>query len=280
MTDENKSRAELDQEKHKWAMKYFDYAENPIKEWISDLLDEDITAIFDDYTEDSDILSVEDQGNYYTLYLTAYPEKTPSFHASKDDLMNNKIVNKSTSMMFESVYTVYAPVVQSMSSMKHKLENIFPKFDEKLMCFYFSMVNSAAAKRQQVHKNLIKISDQFKQLREVNTIDSDEKINNERNEQKVELEKQLILMQTEELENLSKLGDDVCDKEEEECKRMNEIYKNSSKLYICLDMNKTDQDNEQVMKRMPKFGLNYQDPDEDNYIDKLKKEYEIKDNIG
>ena len=29
------------------------------------------------------------------------------------------------------------------------------------------------------------------------------------------------------------------------------------------------------MKRLPEFGMKYQDPDEENYIDKLKKEQDI-----
>jgi hypothetical protein len=265
MSSIDKSRADEAAEKHKWKLKYFDYGETPIKEWVAETLGEDVDTIFEDYVEDSDVLSVECQGKFYTFYLAIFPATVPAFNATNSDLMANEILKRATSMMFDAVYTVYAPVVKTMYSMGYKMEDIFPKFDNVNMCFEFCMVNKPKMEKQQIVNTLANISEQLSRATQVN-IDDDEK-----KEKVAEYTAQLIKMQTEELAKLHLITDEICDERELLCDDVNKKFQDGVKLYICLDIDKP-KDDDQVMKRMPKFGLEYQDPDEENYIDKFKKE--------
>ena len=68
MEGEKSKQEEIEDEK-KWAMKYFDYAEDAIKEWISLQIKEEISIVFDDYKNSTDVITTEIDDIYYTLYL-------------------------------------------------------------------------------------------------------------------------------------------------------------------------------------------------------------------
>lgn len=60
-------------ERQQQAMKFFDYAENPIKEWIAEYLNKTVEEVFDLYQNESDVISVEANKKHYLVYLSTSP---------------------------------------------------------------------------------------------------------------------------------------------------------------------------------------------------------------
>jgi hypothetical protein len=272
MNFDGMTKAEAETEKKRWTEKYFDYAEAPIKEWIAEVFEEDVVDLFDDYSNNSDILNVNpsdhNNKNVYTFYLTPFPVSQPAFNLTKKELLADKDLKRASSMMYEAVYTAYMPIASTMSDKKHLIEDAFPRFDESTMSFILMAMNGPFLKRQKLEKALLEVAEQFKRLKCVPDSDASA-------EMVADLEAKLDTVRVETEAELIKLTDDVCRKAQIECDNRNKKFVESSRLYVCVECNKQDISVDDKLRHMPQFGLKYQDPDEENYIDKLKDEYGV-----
>lgn len=272
MNFDGMTKAEAEVEKKRWVDKYFDYAEAPIKEWIAEVFDENVVDLFDDYDADSDILNVNpsdaNNTNKYTFYLTPFPTSNPAFALTKEELLSDKDLKRATSMMYEAVYTAYMPIANTMADKKHLLEDVFPRFDEPTMSFTLMAVNGPFLKRQKLEKALVEVAEQSKRLKCVPESDAS-------TEMIADLKNKLETVRIETEAGLVELTDDFCRESQLKCNERNQIFAKAPRLYICVECNKQDISVDVKLKRMPQFGLKYQDPDEENYIDKLKEEYEL-----
>jgi hypothetical protein len=250
------------EEQKKWALKCFDYAEDPIKEWIAAQLDETVETLFDDYSEESDILSIEVDKAHYTFYLTCYPtdlRNDTAFHIDKEYFLSHPKLQKAASILFDAVYMVFPPVVKTMTNMGHRIEDVFPDFEEKNMCFRFRMVNKFEMLKRQALQTLEQIRENFA------------KIEGKTDEQFTEIREKLTTLQKEQLDKLNSLGEAVIAEQEAKCQLQNETFRLGKRLYIAVEKNMKQQDDD-IMKRLPDFGLKYQDPEEETAIEAYKKE--------
>lgn len=242
-------------EKKKWSMKFFDYAENPIKSWISEYLQEDIDFIFNDYKDEVDIISTNYNNDYYTFYFSNISnESSPNFDISEEDFKNSTKLRQATSILYDAANTVYVPIIKTMSNMSHRMENIFLEFVEKNMYFRFIMINNLLLKKNFYIRSLQQLEVEIS------------KKNENYNKLLTDREKLFI-----EINNINDIDIKALD---EECKIVNNKLENGPFLYIHASKNEEIK-KELKYKRLPEFGLKYQDPDEDNYIDIIKKEYDI-----
>ena len=242
-------------EKKKWSMKFFDYDENPIKSWISEYLQEDIDFIFNDYKDEVDIISTNYNNEYYTFYFSNISnESSPNFDISEEDFKNSTKLRQATSILYDAANTVYVPIIKTMSNMSHRMENIFLEFVEKNMYFRFIMINNLLLKKNFYIRSLQQLEVEIS------------KKNENYNKLLTDREKLFI-----EINNINDIDIKALD---EECKIVNNKLENGPFLYIHASKNEEIK-KELKYKRLPEFGLKYQDPDEDNYIDIIKKEYDI-----
>ena len=261
----NGSKSSSLEEKKKWAMKYFDYAESTVKEWIADFLEEDPNCLFDEYNEETDVISTKENNKIYTFYLSTTEEtKTPNFNITEEELKSSEKIRKAASVMYDSVYTTYGPIVKTMINSGYKMENIFPEFVENGMYFRFSMFNNLEVKKNNATSQLLQIGEQIK------------KINGKEGEEFEKIRSQLVGIQNEQLNIANGILDNDIKNLEKVCIKKNLELKEGPFLYICGGPDIEVKDNVKY-KRLPQFGLKYQDPDEETYIDTLKKEYNVND---
>jgi hypothetical protein len=69
-------------ERQRQAMKFFDYAENPVKEWIAEYLNKTVEEVFDLYQNESDVISIESNKKHYLVYLSSTPNEF-TYHTKK-----------------------------------------------------------------------------------------------------------------------------------------------------------------------------------------------------
>lgn len=301
MSNESVSKSQAIEDKQKWAMRFFDYAEAPIKEWIAAYLEEDPEGVFSDYNKESDILSTEEDKKYYYLYLTTVPKDIDhSFNVDKDYFNQSDKLRKASSIMFDAVYTVYPPIVKTMVNMDHKMENIYPEFIEDGMFFRFKMINSKMIMR---HQAISRIGDIDKQLKKIekykkitkankkedktNTVETIKTVENKEAMEAVkpktkekskkkrsraeELEIQLLQLKADTIQEYYTVTDEEVKEMEEECVKINKQFEKGPFLYICID-NTIDLTDDLVGCRLPQFGMKYQDPEEDTLVDKFINE--------
>lgn len=265
---ENMSKAEAAAEQKKWATKHFDFAENPVKEWIAETFGEDVDTLFDDYNEDADVLNVKSGDDSYTLYLTTTPTTSTAYTISRQQLQSDEILQRATSMMYDAVFTVFMPIVNTMTNMKHLVEDIFPRFEESTMSFKMLSVNGPYMHRKQLEQTLKEINTQTLRLKSIVTTDENiDEIKKLQNKLQIALESNT--------EKFNSITDEECKNAQLVCDERNKTFATSTRLYVCIEKNKKDIVLEQKLKRLPQFGLKYQDPDEDTYVDRFKKEHNI-----
>lgn len=270
MDTSNMSKAEADAETKKWTDKYFDFAESAVKEWIAETFDEDVETLFDDYTSEADVLNVKSGDDLYTLYLTSTPPVSPAFAISKEELLSDLVLQRATSMMYEAVFTVFMPVVGTMSSMQHLVTDIFPTFDEATMSFRLVSMNAPYMKRKQLEKTFDEIKLQEKRLKSIVAVEmSADTIK--------ELKRKLSVALEANVQQGNEITNEMCKEAQLICDERNKAFETRVKLYVCLEKNKSDIVLDQKLKRMPQFGLKYQDPDEETLIDQFKQEYNIQE---
>ncbi len=255
--------AETQAERAYYAQKFFDYTETPIKEWLAGFVETDVTQIFPDYVDKAEIIAFADKGQHYKAYVVPMPPDTNVLIPS-GLLENNPNARKACSILFDAVREVFLAITGSIEDAKHEyLKGFMPYFDETKMAFRLKRVNRKAMQLQAAN-NQRKQLDQFLSA----------------NDYKAMTEEQKNLIH----ENISKLNEifnlitkETMDEEEKLCEESNKKTEVYDRLYMVieeLDPDDSELENESL-KRLPNFGLQYQDPEEDTYIDKLKKEYDV-----
>lgn len=258
MAERQLSKAESIEEQKKWSMRFFDYAEAPIKEWLAEYLEEDVECLFADYKEHSDVLSVESDGDQYTFYIT--PHKNPdekTFDIDEKRFKGDVALRKATSIIFDAVKTVYMPVMTTILRFSNKVNSLAPAFDEKNMRFYLTMVNKPLMKRKEALKPMGEIEHQLQRLKGC----TEEKAN--------ELRSQLHEVKRQRLQMYAAVTDDDVKIADGECKRLNELLVNGPYLYICAECN-IEPDEEHIVRRLPHIGVRYEDPDSNTLVEQLK----------
>jgi hypothetical protein len=237
--------------------KLFDLTEAPIKEWLANLLNAEFTDVFSDYVDNSDIIGFQENNIQYNAYVVTLNSSDMNY-IDNNLIKNSEKVKKACSMLYDAVYKVFPAVIQTCNKKySNELLALRVVFHEPTMSFRLFKVNMKAEQLKtaiQTKTNLSKILEEKKDFTE---------------EQLNEINK-LINISNLTINNITK---DVMDIEEKEVINYNKKLESYDKLYIVIS---TSDDNylenmETSMKRLPQFGLSYQDPDEENYIDKLKK---------
>jgi hypothetical protein len=310
------------EERKKQALKYFDYAENPIKEWIATQLGEDSGVLFDKIADQYDLISVEVDQQYYHVSLSNNPEElfdvvvkldkedakqegtdnkedttnkntstneentnqdnTPTntttntitcktaFNIPKERLCNMHKLRRAASVMYDAVYSVYPFVVKTMDKeFQHHLEDVFPYFNEPLMCFEFKKVNKLNILKTQAKNTLMDATNQLGRVEK----GLQEKTDKEHRAKLLDIKKKLIALQDESMEKHNKITDDMIREQEHACDEANKVFQTGQKLYIVLEQNKS-LDDEIIYKRLPDIGTKFQDPEED-ILQAYKKEHGV-----
>lgn len=251
-----------DEEQANLITKLFNCTETPIKEWISKFINEDVSYVFSDYVDDSDVIGFQENDKHYNAYVVTLDNNTDK-QIDDNLLKNSEKTRKACSMLYDGVYQVFAAVIQTCSEEFHgKLKSLRPIFDEKTMSFKLLRINGKASQLQLAIEQKEKIS---KMLSNPNLTLNDDQYNSISNA--INNFNSIITTVTPDILNIEEL----------ECKEVNVKLNNYDKLYIVVEeSDDVDADNiETSLRRLPVFGLSYQDPDEENYIDKLKKEYDL-----
>lgn len=285
------SKAETAEERAAYTEKFFNCAESIIQEWIAEFFDKPTIELFPDYQNESDVIGFMIDSTQYTAYLVTMPCDTENL-VDMELLNKQDKARKACSMLFDAVREVFMAVTGTLtearatpapelgntpeSSTTPELGNtpsntpapeldtniiagLMPVFDENKMAFHLVRVNRKAMQLQAAQNQRTNIIKFLQEAKEGEISDEQqESINNGL----VELGKVFTSITKESL-----------DAEEALCNTINEKIKEKTWLHIVLE--EADPDDADIlnssMKRLPMFGLQFQDPDEENYVDKLKK---------
>jgi hypothetical protein len=257
-------RKSAEEEKAKLLMKFFDYAESPIQEWISEYLEVDVKELFPDYQDNSDVLGFqcEVNGNHYEGYLVSM-EAGDDCYVDKELLNISEKYKKTCSMLFDAVHQVFPAVVGTIKEeYKKQVSSIRPLFDNSNMSFKLHSINQSAAALQvaveakkQLMPFLMNPGGQF-DIDTMNNIRSD-----------INKCEKVIESHTKEM----------LDRDEDKCKSINLNLEKFNRLYIAVEESDEYQPTDASLSRLPVFGLSYQDPEEESLVDKLKKQMEIQE---
>ncbi len=280
-----------EEEKNRLAMKLFDYAENPVKQWITALINMRKTAnveeIFSDYKDEYDQLITRTDDIQYSLYLTPFPNETKTVEIKLEDgktierntafLIDHKEIEYSKELcrgignMIEALLKVYGPVVNTMNEeYKEYLIDIEPCFNEQTMYFEFRKVSTLRRKKQQAF-NAIMDSMRYYEIYNNMPEDKKEKLDKEKlkeNNEKIEK----IKLESMVLHN--SISEEDIKKSEDECAMANILLNNVEKLYIVGEKNAEIALNDKI-KRLPELGNTFHDPEEEDIIEKFKRENNI-----
>ncbi len=257
------NQAEIASEKAALVDKFFQCAEAPIHEWLAAYVKMPPATLFPDYTGNADVIGFMYEDTHYNAYLVPMPWGTDSL-VDPQLLKTDKKTQKACSMLYDAVKQVFMAVTGAFESHNKDdpnadlFKSLIPYFDESKMAFHLNRVNwkalqlkTAYMQRQQIHEYIQKGNtlspEQVTAVQQsVTTID---KIFNE-------------------------IDKDALDEYEEKCKDTNEKIKLYDWLHIVVEKSDPEAADslDNSMNRLPMFGLQYQDPDEENYIDKLKNE--------
>lgn len=260
MQSDEKTLADAKLEQQKWQMKFFDYAESPIKEWIALIIGKDVNELFDDYSGDSDGLSIQLNNKNYTFYLTATPTDTNTFKLKKEDLMNYDELRRATSMMMEAVKVVYPPIIKSMKNAPDDLMHCYPMLNERDMCFSLHMTNKYDNMRKLQYNTIFQIDQHFKKLREID-VDS---LDSEKTRVYHETMQTLIRQKQKCIDELNKITEQAYNEQTEICNKKNQEYLEDAYLFIFVEINDRQVNNDLIMRRLPQFGSKYEDSDEED----------------
>jgi hypothetical protein len=276
MSDQSKQA--IAEEKHALSMKFFDYAETPIKEWISAHLQATQQDIFNEEKTEADILSVCAKGKYYRLYYTVFKDDVEE--VAKDEYVSDEDIRKAMSMLYDAVRLVFPCVIASMQKYKDKLTDIVPKFNQNNLTYSFNMINQLKLNRALHMKNMQDIQVQMAKINQ--KLDNINKELNKKTKTPEDIEMlrngneirdNLIITLNDEIKKVNAITEESIKERDAHCETINKELSTSIKLYLIVTKDKPDDD--AIMKRLPKFGMEYQDPDEETFIDTLKKEYNV-----
>lgn len=261
------SRADIAAEQAAYTEKYFSCAESIIQEWIAEYVKKPVKELFSDFSGESDMIGFMANNKHYSTYLVTMPPDTNSL-VDKQVMKAQEKARKSCSMLYDAVRTVFMAVTGSLAESKtlpddqmDNIKSLMPMFVEDKMAFHLVRINSKAMQLQAANMQRMQIQKFLQSAAEKGVTQ----------EQKDAIQKSM--------DELAKIfganTKEALDAEEALCKSTNEEIKKYNWLHIVLE--ESDPDNIEMlnesMKRLPMFGLQFQDPDEENYVDKLKKEH-------
>lgn len=265
------TRATIEEEKRKIVDRFFRCAESPIKEWLAEYDGDDITQIFPDYKDDSDVIGFKFQDRYYTTYLVVMEPNQGVFVDEK--FLKDETARKAISQLFDAVCMVL-PSVTATAAMPYKdrFKNISCNWMNDSLAFHLKCFNIPLQKAIAMSKQL----DEAKKI--LSAMDSQRDIVKPEMKEDFELNYQNIKKILDEtIAELQSVNKEEIDKVNDECTKRNEELKANNWLYIAVEevVQDSDETLELGLSRLPLFGLTYQDPDEDSLVDKLKKEFNV-----
>jgi hypothetical protein len=237
-------RAKHEEEKVKLLEKMFSCAETPIKEWLAEIKNVDVEEMFPDFVDENDVFGFNMDNKHYNVYLVSM-ESNKTF--IDPEILKNEDAKKACEFVFNAVIMVYEKIIENLPEMKC----FGCKFNDELMAFELFRYNMAYLQFNKYIRNIMYYEDLIKNMKEEGKTDTIEILEKE-------LEKCKLLY-----ENFDR---SEIDKEVNICKEENN--KKKSLLHIVLD---EDFDNEYSYNRLFTVGQPYHDPDEETFIDKLKK---------
>lgn len=255
---EDLSKAEAAKQQAELQDKFHNCTESIIKEWIAENMGKPVEELFDDYNDTTDVIGFCEGGKHYIAYVVTMEADSKSL-VDAELLKNSEKARKACSMLFDAIRTVFIAVVGShvgKSEDSEFMKNLMPIFIEESMAFRLIRVN----------RSLLEVKTAMKHRQQIEQLKASGK----------ELSEDEIKSVGARIDEINKILDIDNQKkvmeEEEICKEINERIAGIW-LHIVLeetDPNDTDIANES-MKRLPTFGLLFQDPEEETYVDKLKK---------
>ena len=257
------SKADTEAEKAAYVDKFFRCAEAPIQEWIAAYVKKTPIDLFPDYKDTSDVIGFMHDNVHYNAYLVSMPWGTDSL-VDPELLKSSDKAKKACSMLYDAVRQVFMAITGSFEVHNKNdpnadlIKSLMPQFDEQRMAFHLTRVNwkalqlkTAYLQKQQIHEYVQReqeISpDQLKAIQH-----SVEQLNRVFND----------------------INKEVLDDYEELCKETNSTIKLYDWMHIVVEQSDPN-DIESInnsMERLPVFGLQYHDPDEETNIDKLRNE--------
>jgi hypothetical protein len=251
-------RKSTEEEKAALLMKFFDYAESPIQEWLADYLGVDVTELFADYQDNSDVLGfqLEDNKKHCDGYLINMEYGTDCY-IDKTTLDKSVKYKKTCSMLFDAVHQVFPAVIGTVDEKyREQLKNLRPLFDNNTMSFKLHCINQSAAELNAAVESKRQLVPYLAQTEQFDTKTMD---NIRMNLTKCDAV-------------IEKNSKSVLDEEEAKCRALNEQLNKINHLYIVVEESDEHNMTDFSLSRLPLFGLQYQDPEEDSIFDTLKKE--------
>lgn len=231
----------------------FDYAEAPVKKWLALAFDKPLIELFPDYKEHRESIGISSNGDSYVCYFSPVNDNRRYIFTANDT--KELPIKKTIDILFNALYPVYTAVVSSCE-LNDKLIGVYPYFDESNMTFTLRAVNQYRIMLSQCQNALDQCAKKMA-LAEPNS----------------EYYDQLANARTKVLDGINLCTEEVICKRDAELVDINNNYALMPRLHLIVIKNCLDED--EIGKRLPTFGLEFQDPEEDNYIDILKKEQNI-----
>lgn len=248
-------------EKKELQEKFLRNAKAPIQEWIAEYLGKEVKEVFPDYEDESDVIGFQKDGKHYDMFLvTTDVDDAPLIEESmlEFDKLKRAIV-----MLHEAAGKVFFALVMFVNEKyADDVLCLCPRFDKEKMGYHLERINTKATRLQVAVRQRDQV---MKYLSENPTMNEEEK------------KKMDELLGT--IEEIMKTHTkEILDEEQAKCNEQNTRMKNFTMLCMALEeKDPDDKDLDVTFRRMPEFGLRFQDPEEETYVDKMKKEYDVKD---
>ena len=238
---------------------YFDYAEQPIKQMLSKyMLDKHGLECTVD--SEYDVLGFEYANKSYKMYLSL--DGTEVLKMSNNELETIPKVQEAAVILYNAMQTVFMPVLNTIyngdsQEVKDDIGYLTLQFNEVDDYFYLQKINRLAMEQQQISNMIFDIQTEL-----------DKHGTNHPNYDKLSNYK---------LELITKYNRISSDKVNHVNNVVNEFNNNVEnqkyRVYLCLSQ--AAEQGDLAMKRLPTFGLPFQDPDEETELDRFKKENNI-----
>lgn len=275
--------AEEHEEKQRQHLKYFDYAELPVKRWVASYLRQPPELLFDKMTDlqETDGIIFENAGKYWKLYLEPRNLDGPAFDMKP--WLNNQKLNNAVKMILDAFQLVYIPVVmttnytnntcETSDDIKLYMDLVAPKFDPKNMCVEFMPVSQEEMKFLGLKNRLLSLDNSLEQIQKIMEKKLD--LNNPeilKHYNIMKDEQPKIIAEKAKLEaDLSKINHELIRTQKAKLPEISARLENQKKLYIVLEEYQHNINNEFVQKRLPVFGSQYTEPGDESWLKELEE---------
>jgi hypothetical protein len=154
----NLTREEIALERTKWGNKFFDVAEKPIKDWLSELIGAETKTLFQEDNIGVENTFVNVGGTTYKFYLQHGPRDSTKFHIDRNLFNQTPEMKQAVSLLYDAVRNIYPAIVKTMDTHKEYLISIVPMFYEEGMYFHFKYINLHKLHMELYAKSLIQIN--------------------------------------------------------------------------------------------------------------------------